>query len=146
LYGLSEDASTMTRLLVNIDVEDLDEGIAFYTEALSLRVGRCFGAGAVELLGAELPVYLLVKAAGTPPFAGATGARDYRRHWTPIHLDVVVEDLEEALARAEKAGARREAAVGEHSWGRLAMLTDPFGNGLCLLQFKGRGYDEIATG
>jgi hypothetical protein len=29
-------------------------------------------------------------------------------------------------------------------WGRLARLSDPFGNGLCLVQFLGRGYDEIA--
>jgi hypothetical protein len=24
------------------------------------------------------------------------------------------------------------------------MLADPFGNGFCLLEFRGRGYDEIA--
>jgi len=28
----------------------------------------------------------------------------------------------------------------------MAVLSDPFGNGLCLLQLEGRGYDEIATG
>jgi hypothetical protein len=27
---------------------------------------------------------------------------------------------------------------------RLALLADPFGNGFCLLQFTGRGYDAIA--
>jgi lactoylglutathione lyase len=25
-------------------------------------------------------------------------------------------------------------------------LADPFGHGLCLIEFRGRGYDEIATG
>jgi lactoylglutathione lyase len=30
-------------------------------------------------------------------------------------------------------------------WGRIAQLADPFGHGLCLIQFLGRGYDEIAT-
>ena len=29
-------------------------------------------------------------------------------------------------------------------WGRIAILADPFGHGLCLLQFSGRGYDTIA--
>jgi hypothetical protein len=25
----------------------------------------------------------------------------------------------------------------------MARMADPFGHGFCLLQFKGRGYDEI---
>lgn len=135
----------MTKLLVNIDVDDLEKGVRFYTEAFSLRVGRRFGSDAVELLGAEVPVYLLVKAATTPPFDGALAPRDYGRHWTPVHIDMAVEDLEEAVARAERAGAKREGAICEHSWGRMALLSDPFGHGFCLLQFVGRGYDEITT-
>lgn len=27
----------------------------------------------------------------------------------------------------------------------LALLADPFGNGFCLVESVGRGYDEIAT-
>jgi hypothetical protein len=30
------------------------------------------------------------------------------------------------------------------SWGRIAILADPFGHGFCVLQFSGRGYDAIA--
>lgn len=135
----------MTTLLVNIDVDDLDKGVRFYTEALLLRVGRRFGTDAVELLGAEVPVYLLLKRAGAPPFRGAPAPRDYGRHWTPVHLDIAVEDLEEAVARAERAGAKREGAIREYPWGRMASCSDPFGHGFCLLQFVGRGYDEIAT-
>ncbi|MDZ3824625.1 MAG: VOC family protein, partial [Pseudoxanthomonas sp.] len=70
--------------------------------------------------------------------------RDYSRHWTPVHLDIVVEDLDAALARALAAGARLERPVLEQRWGRLAPLADPFGHGFCLIQFLGRGYDEIA--
>lgn len=136
----------MTRLLVNIDVEDLQEGIHFYTRAFDLRVGRRFGTDGVELLGAEAPIYLLLKGDGTRPFEGAPLPRDYRRHWTPVHLDFVVEDLEEAIRRAESAGARREGEVREFAWGRIALLSDPFGHGFCLLAFKGRGYDELANG
>ena len=135
----------MSRLLVNIDVDDLDRGIRFYTGALGLRVGRRFGADAVELLGAEVPIYLLVKRAGTTPFAGGSTGRDYRRHWTPVHLDFEFDDLDAAVERAESAGATREGAISEHAWGRIALLSDPFGHGLCLLQLKERGYDEIAT-
>ena len=90
----------MTRLLINIDVDDVDRATTFYVDALELRVGRRLAGGAiVELLGAEVPIYLLSKDAGTPPFEGATAMRDYARHWSPIHLDVVVDDLDAALAQ-----------------------------------------------
>jgi catechol 2,3-dioxygenase-like lactoylglutathione lyase family enzyme len=136
----------MLRLLVNVDVPDLAAATRFYTAALGLRLGRRFGDGAVELLGAEAPIYLLVAPEGTPPFPGAAGPRAYGRHWTPVHLDFAVDDVEAAVRRAVAAGATVEAPVEQRRWGKLAILADPFGHGLCLLQLEGRGYDEIATG
>ncbi|GAA5072715.1 VOC family protein [Lysobacter panacisoli] len=131
------------KLLVNIDVDDLATAEAFYTQAFGLRPARRFGDDMLELLGFEVPLYLLRKDAGT---AGAgTSMRNFARHWTPIHGDVVVEDLEAALAQALAAGARREGDIREASWGRIVTVSDPFGHGWCLLQFLGRGYDEIAT-
>jgi predicted enzyme related to lactoylglutathione lyase len=130
-------------LLVNIDVEDLERATRFYCAALDLRVGRRF-EGWMELLGSSAPIYLLPKAAGSLASPDSGEKRRYDRHWTPVHLDFVVDDLEEALARARKAGATVESEVQRHPWGRLALLADPFGNGFCLLQFTGRGYDEIA--
>jgi catechol 2,3-dioxygenase-like lactoylglutathione lyase family enzyme len=133
------------QMLVNVDVPDLARAERFYTAALGLTVGRRFGDAAVELLGAAAPIYLLASPAGSSPFSGAAETRRYERHWTPIHLDFAVGDLDAALARAEAAGARRDLAVQQHAWGRLAVLSDPFGHGLCLLQFEGAGYDAIAT-
>lgn len=131
-------------LLLNLDVPDLAAAEAFYTRALGLRVGRRLFAGSVvELLGAAVPLYLLHKAAGSRPFATARTGRDYGRHWTPLHLDVVVDDLDVALARALAAGARQEGAINEQAWGRLALLSDPFGHGFCLLQWRGDGYAEV---
>jgi len=128
-------------LLINIDVDDLDRAEAFYREAFGLSAERRLGDGAVEMLGAQAPVYLLRKPAGST--AAGDARRDYQRHWTPLHLDVVVQDLDAALARALAAGARAEGQVREAAWGRLVQLADPFGHGWCLLQFLGRGYDEI---
>ena len=130
-------------LLINIDVDDLARAEAFYRDAFGLAAARRFGDGAVEMLGAQAPLYLLRKPAGS---TGATAApRDYHRHWTPLHLDVVVDDLDAALARALAAGARAEGEVRDAAWGRIVQLADPFGHGWCLLQFLGRGYDEIAS-
>ncbi len=131
-------------LLANVDVDDLEAGIAFYSQGLGLRPGRRFGAGGIELLGASSAIFLLVKARGSVPFPGAPDARRYGRHWTPVHLDFVVDDVEAAVARAVAAGARLEGEIDTAVWGRMANLADPFGHGFCLLQFLGRGYDEIA--
>lgn len=130
-------------LLINVDVPDLARAIAFYTRALGLTVGRRFGSDGVELLGANAQIYLLVKAAGSQPAPGAA-PRDYQRHWTPVHLDLAVNDLGTALQRALDAGATLEQPVQQRSWGRMANLADPFGHGFCILQFSAEGYDAIA--
>jgi hypothetical protein len=49
------------------------------------------------------------------------------------------------LQRALAAGAVLERPVQSGAWGKLAVMPDPFGHGFCLIQFLGRGYDEIAT-
>lgn len=129
-------------LLVNIDVPDLEAAVAFYTGAFGLEVGRRFGGDMAELTGWPAPLYLLRKTAGT--VGAGDSRRFYARHWTPVHLDVVVDDVAAALARAVAAGAVAEGEIRTAAWGRLAPLADPFGHGLCLIEFLNRGYDEIA--
>ena len=131
-------------LLVNIDVDDLQKAATFYCDGLGLRVGRRFD-GWTELVGAPAPIYLLPKPAGSTVSPVAKGKRDYARHWTPVHLDFVVDDIEAAIKRAVNAGATLEQETTTHAYGLLALLADPFGNGFCLLQFTGRGYDEIVV-
>ena len=134
-------------LLINIDVDDLDRAVAFYAAAFGLRPARRFGELGVEMLGAPCAIYLLVKPAGSPPAATTPQQRrEYRRHWTPVHLDFVVPDVAAAVRRAEAAGARLEGEIHTHEWGHIAVLADPFGHGFCLIEFLGRGYDAIATG
>ncbi|HYH95521.1 VOC family protein [Hyalangium sp.] len=134
----------MLELRVCIDVDDLERGIAFYTQVLGLKVGRRFGDKGAELLGASAAIDILAKPAASQPSPSASSLRDYRRHWTPIHLDFVVTDVEAAVERAQSHGATLEKAIQELEWGRMALMADPFGHGFCLLQFKGRGYDELA--
>ncbi|MEN4919545.1 GNAT family N-acetyltransferase [Achromobacter spanius] len=132
------------KILVNIDVPDLEHAIAFYQQAFGLNLHRRLGSTGAEMLGADAPIYLLEKAAGTPAAGATRQPRDYARHWTPVHLDVVVEDVDSAVARAVAAGARLEDPPATHAWGRIAHLSDPYGHGICILQFLGRGYDELA--
>jgi predicted enzyme related to lactoylglutathione lyase len=135
----------MPAVLINVDVPDLEQGIDFYTSALDLRVGRRFGDDFVELLGANVAVYLLLKMEGTSIGPAGGDMRHYRRHWSPIHPDFVVPDIDAAIARANSAGAVQEGETCDAAYGRLAMFADPFGHGFCLIEFNEKGYDAIAT-
>jgi predicted enzyme related to lactoylglutathione lyase len=130
--------------LVNLDVDDLDAAIRFYAAAFGLEVGRRFGAIGVEMLGGPAPLYLLDKQAGSLAAATSGQLRSYARHWTPVHLDFVVEEIDSAVEKAVAAGAKQECPVTVQPWGKLALMADPFGHGFCFVQFSGRGYDEIA--
>jgi len=131
------------RLLINIDVPDLVQAERFYCAAFGLRNARRFGDDVIELLGAEVPIYLLRKPAHS--IAAGKTQRDYTRHWTPVHCDVLVGNLDVALAHALTAGARQDGAIRVADWGRIVQLADPFGHGWCLIQFSATGYDAIAT-
>lgn len=131
--------------LVNLDVDDLERGIDFYVQAFGLEVGRRFGDDGAELIGGPAPIYLLAKCASTPAWKNADQHRHYGRHWTPVHLDMVVDDIDAAVARAIAAGATQEQPTATDNWGKLALMADPFGHGFCFVQFLNRGYDEIAT-
>ncbi len=131
-------------MLLNVDVLDVERAVAFYVAAFGFSVGRVLGDDFVELLGAGVPLYLLKKGAGTPPFAGSTTTRSYQRHWSPVHIDIVVDDLDAGVIRATAAGAVSEGGISQHSWGRMQLLADPFGHGVCLLEMSALGYDALS--
>jgi predicted enzyme related to lactoylglutathione lyase len=133
------------RLLINIDVDDLKKAIAFYRDALGLRPGRRLVGNIAEMLGGSSPIYLIEKAGGSAASPATSQQREYHRHWTPVHLDFVVDDISAAINKAQRAGAECEAALQTFAWGKIATFADPFGHGFCLIEFVGRGYDEIRT-
>ena len=131
------------QLLANIDVDDLAKATQFYCNAFGLKTGRRLGTSGIELLGASFAVYLLKKPAGSAATPNSE-RRHYTRHWTPVHLDFIVPDIDSSVQRAIAAGAQLETGVRTAPWGKIAVLADPFGHGFCLIQFLNRGYDEIA--
>jgi predicted enzyme related to lactoylglutathione lyase len=129
-------------MMINIDVPDLKNALAFYTQAFGLTLRRYLGDQIAELAGWPFAVFLLQKEGGS--IGAGDSRRTYERHWTPIHLDIAVDDVGEAVARAVRAGAIVEQDVRTAAWGKIAALADPFGHGFCLIEFVDRGYDEIA--
>ena len=111
----------------------------------SLTIGRRMGDDFLELLGLDAPVYLLRKAPGTEPVPDGSEERHYARHWTPVHPDIAVDDLDEAIARVVALGAVLEVPACAAPYGRIAMFADPFGHGFCLIEFNAHGYDTITN-
>jgi predicted enzyme related to lactoylglutathione lyase len=142
--GVIAEAAIL-QIVVNVDVDDLEKGIEFYTTGLGLRLGRrLFEGSAAEMLGATSTIHLLSKPSGSTAVPEAALSREYGRHWTPVHLDFAVDDLAAAVERAVRAGAKLEADIESFPWGRLAIMSDPFGHGFCVLQFSRNGYDDVA--
>ena len=102
------------KVIINIDVPDLAPAIDFYTHALGLTHSRTLDDDVAELTGASATIYLLQKSAGTPAVKTPPVFREYDRHWTPVHFDLVVADVDAAARRALAAGARQE--TGHIDW------------------------------
>ncbi|MDB5855178.1 MAG: hypothetical protein JWR22_3219 [Herminiimonas sp.] len=128
------------KTLINIDVPDLASAVAFYQAALGLTLSRMLGSEVAELSGASPALYLVQKPAGSATDAGAMTVRQYGRHWTPVHIDFVVEDIEEAAERAVLAGAKLETRCSEWMGSKCITFSDPFGHGFCLLEFESGSY------
>jgi predicted enzyme related to lactoylglutathione lyase len=142
--GEAQRPAPAASFVVNIDVPDLGLAVRFYAQAFGLTPSRfLFGGTVAEMTGAPATIYLLRKEAGSPPSPGSGQRRDYARHWTPVHLDFIVEAIEPALERARAAGAKLEGEVESFEWGRQAVMSDPFGNGVCLIQWLNGGYDAV---
>jgi catechol 2,3-dioxygenase-like lactoylglutathione lyase family enzyme len=128
------------KVIVNIDVPDLARAVAFYAAALGLEPGRTMDGDVAELLGASTAIYLLKNPAGSHPVPAHPGVRHYARHWTPLHLDFVVDDVTEAAQRALAAGAIQESGCVEWRGSKCITFSDPFGNGFCVIEFAGETY------
>lgn len=127
-------------LRINIDVPDLASAAKFYQEALGLRINRFLDDDVAELAGTSSLIYLLAKKAGTSATDNNALARQYMRHWTPVHLDFEVDDLDAACARALTAGALQESGRVEWMGSSCVTFSDPFGHGFCLIQFADTTY------
>ena len=135
----------MPEVHVYIEIDDLERGIRFYVDGLGLTVKRRLTERWVELAGAQMPIHLLARP--EPEFESGEHVlrKDFSRHWTPVHLDFVVDDLEAALERAVAAGAALERRVDHPGMWQLAALADPFGNGIDLITDPEAAYERLGA-
>src|ERR1700730_2675440 len=108
-----------------IDVDDVDRAVVFYGRGLGLTVVEQHPDWAQVKLGDQ--TCWIMKAP-----AGAQGqiSREYRRHWTPVHLDFAVEDIDAAIKHAIEAGDKLEGEIQHGAKGAKANKVNPSGNGV----------------
>jgi predicted enzyme related to lactoylglutathione lyase len=117
----------------NIDVADVDAAREFFTAGLGFSMWRQ-ASESVVLVAVTLEIWLLSRTQNSCATPESSTSRTYKRHWTPIHHDIIVDDLHSALERAIRAGAIREGDIEADQQGSIAFCSDPFGNGFCLIQ------------
>lgn len=59
--------------------------------------------------------------------------RRYERHWTPVHLDLHVQDFEGVLSAIRAHGGKIENEFRGEVPKPSAFCSDPFGNGFCVI-------------
>jgi predicted enzyme related to lactoylglutathione lyase len=130
------------RIVVNIDVPELAPAIEFYSAALGLTLNRLLDEDVAELTGASSVIYLLANVAGSDPGSSVGEVRRYSRHWTPVHIDFVVDDIVASANQAITAGASQESECIEWRGSKCITFSDPFGHGFCLIEFAAETYSD----
>ncbi len=121
------------RVNVSIDVPDLDSGVHFYARVFGfIESSRPFPT--MALLDANnLTVCMHQKVQGTKSSSGSAAQRHYERHWTPVHLDLHVHDIDAVLSRVRAEGGSVENEFRTQGPKPVAFCSDPFGNGFCII-------------
>ncbi len=116
---------------VSIDVADMTQAIESYTQALPCELKKTAKGGWAVLSLGEFDLHLREVAADTDGVAGQK--RSYARHWTPVHLDFGVPDVDAVAATVERLGGTVEGVFHE-DYADIAHCADPFGHGFCVIR------------
>ncbi len=118
---------------LSIDVPNLEHGVGFYGRVFGfIETSRPLPTMAILDAG-NLTVCMHEKAAGTPSSPDGADVRRYERHWTSVHMDLHVADLDLVLDRVRAEGGLVEREYRTEGPKPVAFCSDPFGNGFCLI-------------
>jgi predicted enzyme related to lactoylglutathione lyase len=121
----------------SIDVPSLESGLRFYGLVFGFtESARPFPTMAI-LDANNATVCMHEKAAGTKSSPGGADVRRYERHWTPVHLDIHVTDLDAVLEKIRAEGGAVENEFRTQGPKAVAFCSDPFGNGFCVIAERG---------
>ncbi|MGB0953408.1 MAG: VOC family protein [Planctomycetota bacterium] len=121
----------MASVSICIDVAELKTATAFYREALGCVLEETEETHSKLSLDG-ITIHLVLKEAGSPATRVGSSLPTFERHWTPVHLDFDVKDVDETAELVLRLGGSVEE-VKRAEWGAAAFCADPFGNGFCLI-------------
>jgi len=130
----NEGNNTMPQVSICIDVSDIKQGTRFYSSALGCEIKR-EEEKSTELSVENTTIHLIEKEENSNPLITGTSSRTYKRHWTPVHLDFSVTDINKTLTQIQEFGGKMEGKE-EGKWGAAAFCADPFGNGFCIIKIN----------
>lgn len=113
-------------------VHDVDDAVAFYTTHLGFEVLMHAPAGFAMLEREGLTLLLNRPGAGGAGHPDDEGRLPQPGGWN--RFQVVVSDLDEVLTALAEADVRVRTGVVEGGGGRQAVIEDPSGNAVELLQ------------
>ena len=147
LGGLSAGFGEDTKHVGGLDDHRFDVAALRRGEAAQDVVGRLHAARGPAHPDLETPEPAASERLhdGGDPVVPARSPVELASQSPEREIDVVVDDINAAVARATDAGGILESPVKVAKWGKLALMADPFGHGFCLVEFVDRGYDEIAS-
>ena len=122
----------MIKISISIDVSNLKKAETFYVEALGCKKVRDQGSNMVVLSVENSDIYLQEKEPGTKPLLSSSVVRNYERHWTPVHLDFICDNVDQLVSKILDFGGAHEGG-DSGDWGSIAYCVDPFGNGFCVI-------------
>ena len=118
---MSDDEIVSVRYMV----DDVDKSIDFYTRMLGFEVSMSAAPAFADVHRGRLRLLL----SGPKSSAGRAmddGAQPQAGGWNRIHL--IVDDLEQEVARLNEAGASFRNRMIEGPGGKQILLQDPSGN------------------
>lgn len=113
-------------------VDNVDDAVAFYTEHLDFEVEMHAPAGFAMLERQHLRLLLNRPGAGGAGQPDDAGRLPRPGGWN--RFQVVVTELDAVLARLADAGVRVRTGIVEGGGGRQAVIEDPSGNAVELLE------------
>ena len=129
----SKPAAGRPTVHFSIDVPQLEAGLRFYGEVFGFtETARPFPTMAI-LDANNVSVCMHEKAAGSQSSSRGAELRRYERHWTPVHLDLHVEDFDAVLEKVRAQGGAIENEFRTQGPKPAAFCCDPFGNGFCVI-------------
>lgn len=106
------------------------------------RLAAFWGALLDRELEPGLPGWVQLKSRNDEPRINFQPVTEPKRGKVRIHLDVAVDDVDQAIERVLELGGRVTGERHEYPEGTVAVLQDPEGNEFCIVRYQSSSYTE----